>query len=89
MGESTSSIQLAKGGQGEDKARLLFEEASERTRNNGHRLQLEKYSLKLRKKKILSERIFRYQNRFHREIVKSLSLEIFRIELDRVLNNTT
>lgn len=29
-----------------------MKEASERTRNNGHRLQLEKYSLKLREKNL-------------------------------------
>lgn len=65
-----------------------MEEASERTKNSRHRLQLEKYSLKLREK-ILSRRIFHHWNRFHREIVKSLSLEILKTELDRVLDNTT
>lgn len=53
MGESTCSIQLAKGSQREDTAKLLLEEASERTRNNRHRLQLEKCSLKLSKKSLV------------------------------------
>jgi len=70
----------------EKTASLHLEEASERTRNNGHRLQQEKWSLEL-KKKILSVRMFQHWNRFHREIVKSPSLEIFKTCLDRVLDN--
>lgn len=65
-----------------------MEEASERTRNNRHRLQPEKYSLRLRKKKSCLEGYFVIGTGF-RETVKSLFLEIFKIELDRVLDNTT
>lgn len=65
-----------------------MDEASERMRNNRHRLQPEKYSLTLREKKTCLEGYFIIGTGF-KEIVKSLSLEIFIFEQDRVLDKTT
>lgn len=70
----------------EKTSRLHLEETSERTRNNGHRLQQDKCSLELRKK-ILSERMFQHWNRVYRDLVKSPSLDILKTQLDRVVDN--
>lgn len=59
---------------------------SNRTRNNGHKLNHKKFHLKMRKK-FFTLRIAKHWNRLSRQVVESLSLEILKTHLDTFLCN--
>jgi len=57
---------------------------SNKTRGNGHKLKQRKFHLNMRKN-FFTLRVTEHWNRLPREAVDSLSLEIFKTRLDKVL----
>jgi len=60
----------------------------ETTRGNGYRLHQERFHLNIRKNFFIVTTVI-HQNNFPRDVVESPSLEIFKMQLDRVLDNLT
>jgi len=58
----------------------------EETRGNGYKLQWERFHLRIRKT-FLTVRAINHWNNLPRDVVESPSLEVFRMRLDRVLDN--
>ena len=58
----------------------------EKTRGNGSKLHWERFHLDIGKK-IFTVRTINHWNNLSRDVMESLSLEVFKMRLDRVLDN--
>lgn len=72
----------------EDGTRLFSVMHSEWTRGNGHKVKYKKFCLNIRKKKsFFTVMVIKHWNNLLRGVKDSLSLKIFKTQLDMVLNN--
>jgi len=69
-----------------DKEGLLTRVCSVRTRGNGFKLKEGRFRLDVRKK-FLTMRVVKHQNRLPREVVNAPSLETFKARLNGALSN--
>jgi len=83
-GDFRNAYKYLQGGCQDDGAKLFSVVPSDRTRGNGHKLKHRKFCLKIRKN-FFPLRAMEPWPRLPREVVESLSLEIFKPGLDKVL----
>ncbi|GAB0193469.1 hypothetical protein GRJ2_001812200 [Grus japonensis] len=85
-GDLINANKYLKGGCLEEGARLFSMVPSDRTRDNGHKLEHRKFHLKMGKN-FFTFRVTEHWNRLPREVVAFPSLEIFKTHLDVILCN--
>jgi len=83
-GDLINASKYLQGGCQEDGARIFSVVPSNRTKGNGHKLKPRKFQLNMRKN-FLPLRVTEPWHRLPREVVESLSLEIFKPRLDKFL----
>ena len=81
-----AAIQYVKGAYKKDGERLFTKTCSDRTRANGFKLKEGSFRLNIRRK-YFTMRVVRQWNRLPIEAVDTLSLEVFKVTLDRNLSN--
>ncbi|KAK4829749.1 hypothetical protein QYF61_006458 [Mycteria americana] len=79
-------FQYLKGSYKEDGGSLFTRNHIEKTKNNGYKLHQERFHLDIRKK-FFTVRTIIHCNNLPGDMVESPSLEVFRMQLDRVLDN--
>jgi len=82
-GDPIVAFQYLKGAYGED---LFSRAACDRTRRHGFKLREGRFRLDMRKK-FLTRRVVKHQNRLPREVVVAPSVETFKVKLDGALSN--
>jgi len=86
QGHLTAAFHYLKGAYKKAGEGLFVKACSERTRSNGFKPKKGKFGLDVRKK-FFAMRVMTCWNRFPREVVNALSLEMFKASLDGSLSN--
>ncbi|KFQ61821.1 hypothetical protein N334_02782, partial [Pelecanus crispus] len=85
-GKLTAAFQYLKGAYRKDGGNLFSKACCDRTRNNGFKLNKNRFRLDIRKK-FFTMRMVKHWNRLPREVVEAPSLQTFKVRLDRALSN--
>ncbi|KAK4830491.1 LOW QUALITY PROTEIN: hypothetical protein QYF61_011404, partial [Mycteria americana] len=85
-GDFIAAFQYFKGATGKDRKGHFIRECSDRTTGNGFKLKEGRFRLDIRNK-FFTVRVVRHWNRLPREVVDTLSLEVFKARLDRALSD--
>jgi len=86
VGRPYSSLPVPEGAYRKDGENLFSRAYCDRTRSNGFKVREGRFRLAIRKK-FFTIRVVKYWNRLPGEVVKALSLEIFKAWLDGTLSN--
>ncbi|KFQ40273.1 hypothetical protein N332_10571, partial [Mesitornis unicolor] len=86
QGDLIATFQYLKGVYKESGKKLFTRECSNRTRDNGFKLENGRFRLDIRKT-FFNMRVVDHWNRLPREVVEAPSMEIFKVRLDGTLSN--